>query len=138
MDMVMSGLLFETCLVYLDDIIIFSRTLEEHLQRLEVVLQRLVATGLKLKPSKCNLLQTRVEFLGHIISSEGIETDPAKTEAIAKWPIPRSAKDVRRFLGLCSYYRRFVDHFAEKAAPLTSLLKKNIKFRWTPSLRSVQ
>jgi hypothetical protein len=132
MDMVMSGLLFETCLVYLDDIIIFSRTLGEHLQRLEEVLQRLVATGLKLKPSKCRLLQTRVEFLGHIISSDGIETDPAKTEAIAKWPVPRSVRDVRRFLGLCSYYRRFVDHFAEKAAPLTSLLKKNIKFRWTP------
>jgi transposase InsO family protein/predicted aspartyl protease len=131
MDLVMSGLLFEICLVYLDDIVIFSRTLDEHLQRLETILQRLVAAGLKLKPSKCRLLQKKVVFLGHVISSEGIATDPAKTEEIARWPVPACARDVRGFLGLCGYYRRFIDHYAEKAAPLTSLLKKNIKFRWT-------
>ena len=102
MDLVMSGLAFEQCLVYLDDIIVFSRTVEDHLERLEAVLQRLIATNLKLKPSKCMLLQKRVKFLGHLISESGIETDPKKTEGIDNWETPRSLKDVRSFLGLCS------------------------------------
>ena len=131
MDLVMSGLLYETCLVYLDDIVVFSRTLDEHLRRIEVVLQRLVTTGLKLKPSKCKLLQTQVVFLGHVVSGDGIATDPTKTEQVRQWPVPRSVREVRGFLGLCGYYRRFIADYAEIASPLTSLTRKGIKFLWT-------
>jgi hypothetical protein len=102
MDLVLSGLLYEACLVYLDDIIIFSRTLPEHLSRLEEVFKRLINAGLKLKPSKCRLLQVKVEFLGHVVSAEGIATDPAKTDIIAKWPVPKNVHDIRSFLGICS------------------------------------
>ena len=103
MDMVMAGLTFEVCLVYLDDIVVFSKTLEEHLQRLEMVLQRLVDTGLKLKPSKCRMLQRRIVFLGHVVTEDGVSTDPAKTEQISKWPRPNSFREVRGFLGFCGY-----------------------------------
>ena len=130
MDMAMSGLIFETCLVYLDDIVVFSRTWEDHLPRLEAVLKRILATGLKLKPSKCKLLQREVVFLGHVITGDGIATDPAKTEEVNKWPIPHCTRDVRSYLGLCGYYRRFIDQYAEIAFPLTSLLKKGVRFRW--------
>ena len=131
MDLVMAGLIFEKCLVYLDDIIVFSRTLGEHLVRMEEVLKRLIDTGLKLKPSKCRLLQKQVGFLGHIVSSEGIATDPSKTEQIALWPRPTDTRQVRGFLGLCSYYRRFIDRYAEVASPLTALLRKGLKFQWS-------
>jgi hypothetical protein len=131
MDLVLSGLIFEICLAYLDDIVIFGRTLEEHLQRLEMVLQRIVAAGLKLKPSKCKLLQKQVVFLGHVVSADGIATDPEKMTQVAAWPVPRSVRDVRSFLGLCGYYRRFIDHFAEKASPLTSMLRKGLTFKWS-------
>jgi hypothetical protein len=77
MDMLMAGLVFESCLVYLDDIIVFSRSLDEHFERLEAVFKRLRASGLKLKPSKCRLLQKQVGFLGHVVSEDGIATDPA-------------------------------------------------------------
>ena len=116
MDLVMSGLLYDVCLVYLDDIIVFSPDLKEHLVRLESVLNRLGTHGLKLKPSKCKLMQKRVSFLGHIVSGDGVEVDPEKTEAINSWDTPRSVKEVRSFLGLCSYYRRFVPGYAEIAA----------------------
>jgi len=96
-----------------------------------MVFERLISAGLKLKPSKCRFLQVQVGFLGHVISADGIATDPSKTEAIARWPVPRTVRDVRGFLGLCSYYRRFVDQYAEQAAPLTELLHKNVKFYWT-------
>jgi predicted aspartyl protease len=131
MDLTLDGLLFETCLAYLDDVILFSATLDEHLQRLEAVLQRLVATGLKLKPSKCRLLQKKVVFLGHVVSGDGVATDPSKTEQVAGWPVPSSVREVRGFLGLCGYYRRFIDRYAEIASPLTSLLKKGLRFHWS-------
>ena len=99
MDLVLSGLLYEACLVYLDDIIIFSRTLPEHLQRVEMVLERLSSAGLKLKPSKCQFLQVKAGFLGHVVSADGIATDPEKTEAISQWPTPRNVHEIRMFFG---------------------------------------
>ena len=108
MDCVMKGLNYEVCLVYLDDIILFSATIDEHLARLSVLLGRLRKANLKLKPSKCHLLKRSVEFLGYIVSGEGISTDPKKTEAVRQWPVPRNIRDVRGFVGLCSYYRKFV------------------------------
>ena len=110
------------CLIYLDDIIIFSTTFEEHLQRLQAVFERLKEHNLKLKPSKCELFREKVTYLGHVVSEAGIETGPTKIEAIKSWPIPKSNKDVRRFLGFTSYYRRFIKGFASLARPLNDLL----------------
>ena len=133
MDIVMSGLQLEICLVYLDDIIVYSSTLGEHFQRLTTIFERLRRAGLKLKPEKCNLLQESVSFLGHVISRHGIGTDPSKIEAVSAWPTPTCQKDVRSFLGLASYYRRFIRDFASKAAPLNGMLHKSQKFSWSQS-----
>jgi len=131
MDVVMSGLHLDVCLVYLDDIIVFSRTVEEHLERLVRVLGRLRSAGLKLKPEKCSLLQRSVSFLGHVVSGDGIATDPEKIKTVTEWPVPTSVKEVRSFLGLAGYYRRFVKGYANIAAPLHALTKKDQPFIWT-------
>ena len=98
MEHVLRGLHWSTCLVYLDDIIIFSKTIEEHLTRLREVLTRLRKAGLKLKPRKCHLLKHSVHYLGHVLSSEGVKTDPAKIKCITEWPTPSDAKEMRQFL----------------------------------------
>jgi len=112
MDMVMLGLNFETCLIYLDDIIVFSQYLTTHLQRLEALFSRLRTANLKLKPSKCALLQIEVSFLGFTISSEGVGTNPDKISAVTDWPTPQDLRQSRAFIGLCQYYRRFVPNFS--------------------------
>ena len=94
----MSGLHFDTCLVYLDDIVVFARTPEEHLQRLAVVFRRLSDAGLKLKPEKCSFFRTSVHFLGHVVSADGIATDPEKIRAVTEWPVPNSVTEVRSYL----------------------------------------
>ena len=131
MSMVLRDLLWIDCLCYLDDIVIFARTQEELLERLDRVLTRLREVGLKVKPSKCVLFQKRIEFLGHLVSEHGVEPLPGKIEAIENWPQPRCLKDVRAFVGLASYYRRFVRSFANIAEPLTRMTKKNTRFEWT-------
>ena len=130
MDLLMAGITYKICLVYLDDIIVFSRNLEQHLERCKIVFQRLRSAGLKLKVSKCNLVRDSVQFLGHVVSGEGIATDPEKIEKVRDWPQPQNLHDVKAFYGLCSYYRKFVQGFAEIAAPLTRLMKKEDKFVW--------
>ena len=104
MDVVLKGLVGVRCLVYLDDVIVFRATIGECCDRLEEVLQRLEGVGLKIKGSKCQLFQPEVEYLGHIVSAEGVAADPKKVEAVQNWPTPRCVKDIRSFLGLCSYY----------------------------------
>ena len=131
MNSTLSDLQWSTCLVYLDDIIIFSRTLEEHLQRLRSVLDRFITAGLKLKPSKCHLLKQKVSYLGHIISREGVATDPAKIESLRKWATPINVDQVRSFMGLATYYRRFIPAFADISTPLRRLTEKNVAFTWT-------
>ena len=117
----------QICLIYLDDIIIFSRTYEEHVDRLRKVFHRIHDTGLKRAPKKCKLFKEKVVYVGHTISCNGIEPDPAKTETIRNWPTPKMPQDVRRFLGLAWYYRKLVKHFSKIAAPLTVLMPTTVK-----------
>ena len=131
MEQVLAGLHWTTCLVYLDDIIIFSKSIEQHLAQLSDVFARLKGAGLKIRPKKCRLLQTSVQYLGHIISGEGVRTDPAKISCVANWPIPRNKTDLQRFLGFASYYRRFVRSFAQLASPLHALTQKGAQWVWT-------
>ena len=119
------------CLLYLDDIIVHGREFREAIQRLRTVLQRLRDAGLKLSLKKCILLQKSVPFLGHVVSNHGVSTDSTKIEAVPTWPSPQTAKDVKSFLGLCSYYRRFVRDFSHIARPLYKLTEGQREFRWT-------
>uniref|UniRef100_A0A5S6QK48 RNA-directed DNA polymerase n=1 Tax=Trichuris muris TaxID=70415 RepID=A0A5S6QK48_TRIMR len=130
MEKVLEGLQWRTCLVYLDDIIVFARTPIEQMQRLDEVLNRLQKAGLKLKPSKCKIMTTEVVFLGHTISANGIATDASKCAAVERWHPPRCLNELRQFLGLASYYRKFVKNFATIAAPLHRLLRKDSKWVW--------
>ena len=99
MGIVLKGLQWHSCLVYLDDIIVCGRTFQEHLEHLASVFERLESAGLRLKPLKCHLLRRNVEFLGHVVSAEGISTDPAKIERVKDWPVPTTVVEVRSFLG---------------------------------------
>ena len=130
-EIVLAGLHWETCLVYLDDIIVCGRTFEDMVKNLDAVFARLQGAGLKLKARKCQLFSKRVEFLGHIISEDGISTDPKKTECVRNWPAPTNVKEVRSFLGFCSYYRRFIFRFSEIAKPLHKLTQNGVRFKWT-------
>ena len=114
--------LLQTLIVYLDDIVVFSRDIGEHLTRLETVFRKLREHGLKIEPKKCQFFGSQVNYLGHIVTAEGVTTDPAKTEAVKNWPTPNSLKDLRSFLGFASYYRRFVPGFAQTAKPLHQLV----------------
>lgn len=114
---------FEMVLLYLDDVIIFSKTYDEHLRHLEEVFTQITRCGLKLKPSKCHLLKPEVQYLGHVVSAEGVKPDPEKIRVVRDWPVPQTVKDVRSFLGFVGYYRRFIEHFAKVAAPLHELLR---------------
>ena len=125
------------CIIYLDDIIIFSKTPEEHIDRLSKVFQKLDEAGLRLKPSKCELFKGRLEYLGHVVSSRGIETSPKKIAAILNWPQPQNITQVRSFLGFCNYYRKFIRGYAQVAKPLYQLLmgedikEKTNGIKWT-------
>ncbi|GFO15093.1 Pol polyprotein [Plakobranchus ocellatus] len=120
--------------LYIDDIIVFSRTVEEHLAKLRKVFCRLRDCGLKLAPQKCELLQREISFLGYQVSEAGIHTDPEKVQKVRQWKTPRNNKDkeLASFLGFASYHRRFVKNFSKLALPLTSL-KNDLakKWRWT-------
>lgn len=131
MTRVMSDLLWKICISYIDDLIIFARSRQELLERLDIVLTRLRQFGLKVKPSKCVLFRTEVNFLGHLVNSNGVQPLPDKVEAIQNWPTPRCIRDVRSFYGLLSYYRKFIQNFATVAEPLTRMTKKNVKFLWS-------
>nr|GEX01110.1 putative reverse transcriptase domain-containing protein [Tanacetum cinerariifolium] len=117
-------------IVFIDDILVFSKSKEEHEDHPRTVLQTLRQEKLYAKFSKCEFWLSSVAFLGHIVSAEGITMDPTKVEAITKWPRPTSVTEVRSFLGLAGYYRRFVEGFLRLALPLTKLMRKGEKFVW--------
>ena len=117
---------------YLDDIIIFSKTEEEHLEHLEIIFNRIREAGLKLKLKKCSFFKKYIQYLRHLISNEGIQPLPDKLESIAKMPVPKNAKQVKQFLGLVGYYRKFVPRFADISRVLTKLTRKDEEFKWTP------
>jgi hypothetical protein len=130
MEKVLSGLQWKTLLLYLDDVIVFGASFTQHLERLKEVLRRLRAAGLKLKPSKCELLRPRVSYLGHVVSSDGISTDPKKVETVKVWPVPKCHTDLRAFLGFVGYYRRFIPEFATMAKPLSLMTSTKEPFVW--------
>ena len=130
---VLSGLKYDTCLCYFDDIIIPSINLEQQCERLELVLSRFRQHNLRVKASKCCFGADKVTYLGHVVSAAGIQTDPNKIEAVASLEQPENAEQVRSFLGLAGYYRNFIPNFATLSAPLVQLTKKGSKFLWASS-----
>lgn len=112
----------QSVLLYLDDVVVFSSTVAEHVERLDAVLGRLQREGLKAKLEKCSFFKPEVSYLGHIISRDGVSTDPSKIEVVSKWPRPNHVSELRSFLGFASYYRRFIEGFAKLAAPLHHLV----------------
>ncbi|CAF5042976.1 unnamed protein product, partial [Rotaria magnacalcarata] len=133
MDLVLGGLKWSCALVYLDDIIVYSPTFSSHLQHLESVLQQIQENGLTLHLSKCQFCKTKLRYLGHVVSQTGIEPDPEKIRAVRDYLVPTRLKEVRTFLGLTSYYRRFIKNYAAIAEPLISLTRNsdNKPFQWT-------
>lgn len=131
-----AGLKWNTCLVYLDDVVIFSKTIPEHLTRLEAVLGRFRKAGMKLRLPKCSFLQTSLNVLGYVVSGDGLSPDPAKVSAVQDFPTPRSLKELQSFIGLCSSYRKFIRDFARVARPLTDLTKKGVPFVWSQDQRT--
>ena len=131
MNRVFRPFLDQFVIVFIDDILIYSRSEDEHAKHLRFVLQTLRDHRLYAKFSKCEFWLEQVAFLGHVISKDGIQVDPKKIEAVADWPRPTTVTEIRSFLGLAGYYRRFVKDFSKIAVPLTRLTQKNVKFVWT-------
>ena len=131
MEKVMKGLQWRILALYLDDVVVFADTVANHLERLGQVWDRCRKAGLKLKPRKCQLIRSSVAFLGHVIDADGVHTDPDKVRRIQEWPVPRDLHQVRSFVGLTSYYRRFIQDYAKRAEPLHRLTKKDVPFEWT-------
>jgi hypothetical protein len=130
LDSILGPELEPSVFVYLDDIIIVSRTFDEHLDTLREVFKRLRAARLRINTEKCRFCTESIKYLGHVIDRAGIRTDPEKTSTIINWPAPRTVRQVRQFLGIASWYRRFIRDFATVAAPLTALTRKNAAWKW--------
>ena len=130
MNSVFMGLIGTRCFVYLDDVIIFGETLLEHNTRLREVFDKLRQFNLKIEPDKCEFLKTELKYLGHVVTGEGVKPDPEKVKAVIDFPTPQNTTDVKSFLGLAGYYRKFIPQFSKIAKPLTDLLKKDRKWQW--------
>ena len=132
MDRILNGIKNTFVTSYADDILIYSKTVHEHMKHIRIVLERIREAGIKLNKGKCEFFKTELEFLGHVVTREGIKPQESKIQAIQNTPIPTTVKKIRSYLGLCGYYRRYIHRFSEIARPLTSLTKKHAQFHWTP------
>ncbi|WVZ83200.1 hypothetical protein U9M48_030370 [Paspalum notatum var. saurae] len=130
MNMIFMKELDQCVVVFIDDILIFSKTREEHEQHLRIVLEKLRENQLYRKFNKCEFWLEKVAFLGHVLTAEGVSVDPEKVEAVSNWKTPRNATEIRSFLGLAGYYRRFMENFSKIAKPMTGLLKNNTPYEW--------
>ena len=128
---VLRDLLGKCCCVYADDILCYSPDLKTHMEDLQKIFNRLMKAGLTLKPSKCKIAVQSVKYLGHILSPQGIKPNPAKVEIIQKYPVPKNVTEVRRFLGMTQYYRRFQKNYSNLAKPIQNLTKNDVAFEWT-------
>ena len=127
---IIRGLEYRFVLIYIDDIIIFSKSIEEHLTHLEEVFRRLREANVKLNPKKCSFVKQKVEYLGHVVTPDGVMPNPEKVRVVRDFPVPKNLKELRTFMGLANYYRRFVKGFAYIANPLNALTKKGSMFEW--------
>ena len=130
MEKVLVSLTWNSTIPYLDDCIIFSRTIEKHIERIREAFQRIKDANLKVNPTKSDFFRQKVHSLGHILSREGIQADPEKTSPVNRYPLPKNTTEVKRFLGLCSYYRRYLQEFARITRPLLQLTEKSKDFFW--------
>ena len=134
MDQICRDLPFAT--TYLDDLLIHSRTLEEHKDHLHILFECLSQAGLTLRGDKCTIGLTKVKYLGHLFSAKGMEPDHQKIAAVYDWDIPKNVSELKSFLGLASYYRRYICQFADIAAPLNNLTNKAVSFVWDNNYQS--
>lgn len=132
----MSGLTYDKCFVYLDDLIVFGRNLSDHNKNIISIFERLRQVNLKLNPHKCEFLRKEILYLGHVVSGEGILPDPAKIEIVKQYPVPKNTDEVKRFVAFANYYRKFIPNFAEKAYELNKLCRKNQEFNWNKNCES--
>ena len=128
MDIALRGLINKHCSAYLGDIIIFGDTIQDHNQNLAIVSQRLKELGLKIQPDKCEFLKAELEYLGHVVTAEGVKPNPKKIQAVTEFRIPKNPTEVKSFLGLAGYYRTFIKNFSKIVKPLTDLIKKDVNF----------
>ncbi len=135
MNKILKPVLYQSTLVYLDDIIVFSKSIDDHINHLATVFKLLAINGLKLKLKKCEFFKDKIDYLGHVVSTEGVAPNEKKIKAIIDYPEPRNSKELSSFLGLASYYRKLIRAFADKAHPLTMLTRKNIAWEWGDSQR---
>jgi hypothetical protein len=131
MNNVLNKFLDKLVLVFIDDILIYSKNREDHEEHLRLVLQVLREHQIYAKFSKCDFFQKQVHYLGHVISNEGIALDPNNIRSIMEWPTPKDLSDIKSFMGLAGYYRRFIKGFSKIDFPITALQKKGVKFTWT-------
>jgi hypothetical protein len=135
MDTVLKNLIGTECFIYLDDLIIFSRTAEEYASGLDNILHRFEEANLPFHPGKCVFAKSQIQYLVYILSQNGISASPEKVKAVLRYPTPYCVRDVRAFLGLASFYKRLVPNFAEIAKTLSQLTRKGQEFSWGPAIR---
>ncbi|TPX53026.1 hypothetical protein PhCBS80983_g06379 [Powellomyces hirtus] len=131
MDAVLAGLKYQFCLVYVDDIIVYSDTFEEHMTHISRVLERIVGAGLRIKLEKCHFAQSELKFLGKIVNGRGVAVDPAKVDGIQAIGVPKSVSDVQTFLGMCVFHHKHIENYGTIARPLYELTKQDVEWRWT-------